>query len=66
MRVEVRTDRCIGAAVCVGIAPEVFELDREENKARVIDPYAGSRAQLEYAAENCPAQAILIELDEGE
>lgn len=62
MRVHVRREACIGAAVCVGIAPEVFELDREEGKARVKDPYAAKDEVLRYAASECPAQAIVVEL----
>ena len=64
MRVSVRREACIGAAICVGLAPEVFELDLEEGKARVKDPYAAKRELLEYAAEQCPSQAILIEMDD--
>ncbi len=64
MRVEVRKDKCIGAAVCVGLAPEVFEMDQEENKARVKDPRAGKPEVLKYAAEQCPSGAIIVELDE--
>jgi ferredoxin len=30
MRVEVDRDRCEGNAVCVGIAPDLFDLDDEE------------------------------------
>ena len=30
MRVEVDRDRCEGNAVCVGIAPDLFDLDDED------------------------------------
>ncbi|MBU3751438.1 MAG: ferredoxin, partial [Mycobacterium sp.] len=30
MRVVVDRDRCEGNAICVGIAPELFELDEDE------------------------------------
>ena len=61
MRVYVRREACIGAATCVGIAPEVFELDDEEGKARVKDPHAGKPELLEYAAEQCPSGAIVAQ-----
>ena len=38
MRVEVDRDRCEGNAVCVGIAPELFELDDEDYAIVTADP----------------------------
>ncbi len=66
MRVEIRSDRCIGAAICVGLAPEVFELNQEESKARVKNPYAGKPELLQYAAEQCPSGAIIVSFDTPE
>ena len=38
MRVEVDRDRCEGNAVCVGIAPDLFELDDEDYVIVTKDP----------------------------
>ena len=64
MRVHVRREACTGSAVCVGLAPRVFEIDPEDGKARVKDPHAAKPDLLRYAAERCPSGAIVLELDE--
>ncbi|MCH9722458.1 MAG: ferredoxin, partial [Actinomycetia bacterium] len=38
MRVVVDPDRCEGNAICVGIAPEMFELDDQEYAVVTADP----------------------------
>ena len=38
MRVEVDHDRCEGNAVCVGIAPDLFDLDDQEYAVVKADP----------------------------
>ena len=38
MRVEVDRDRCEGNAVCVGIAPDLFELDDDDYVVVTADP----------------------------
>jgi len=64
--VKIITDRetCIGAASCVGIAPDVFQLD-DEFKVRVVDPEGADEDTLIQAAEACPVQAIRLEDDDG-
>ncbi|MBI2059778.1 MAG: ferredoxin [Nitrospirae bacterium] len=63
---KVRVDRalCIGAANCVGIAPAVFKMDKE-NKAIVLDPKGADDDTVLNAAEACPTQAIVLEDDTG-
>ncbi len=77
MRVKVDRDLCIGAASCIALLPEVFELD-EAGKA-VIKKALGEptsdwadykdlpvEAQMILAAaKSCPTNAIIIEDDEG-
>lgn len=58
-RVIVDLQKCIGAATCVEIAPEVFELG-EDAKARVKDPEGADEDTLFEAAEECPTKAILL------
>ncbi|MFB0556251.1 MAG: ferredoxin [Dehalococcoidia bacterium] len=64
MKVKVDRDLCIGVSNCVAIAPTVFKLD-DKNKAIVLDPSSVGDDTLLEAAESCPANAIIIEDDEG-
>ncbi len=64
MKVKVERDLCIGVGNCVAFAPTVFKLD-EETKAVILDPSSVDDDTLLEAAESCPAQAIIIEDDEG-
>lgn len=61
MRVVVDFDRCRSNAVCMGIAPEVFEV-RDDGYLYVLDETPGEerRAQLEEAVASCPTQAISL------
>ncbi|MBI4079308.1 MAG: ferredoxin [Candidatus Levybacteria bacterium] len=79
MALKVKVDRnlCIGAASCVAVAPNTFELD-SEGKA-VIKKKDGTttsdfvnyseindnETNIEHAAKSCPVNAIIIvEVDE--
>jgi len=64
MRAEVDRDLCIGSAMCVATAPDVFELD-DEGLSQVVDQEAGDEESLRQAAEGCPVQAVLLFDDEG-
>lgn len=58
-KVEVDRALCIGAASCVAVAPDVFELD-SENKAVVKDPKGADDDTVILAAQSCPVHAIKI------
>lgn len=62
MKVRVDRDLCIGAGVCVVIAPAYFELD-EQGLARTIkDEVEPQDEELARQAEaGCPVEAVLIE-----
>lgn len=62
MRVVVDYDLCESNAVCMAIAPEVFEV-REDDLLYVLqdEPDESLRAKVEEAAARCPKQAITIE-----
>ena len=79
IRVKVDEDLCIGAASCVTIAPETFQLN-EENKAFVYDhgqEPGGSTYErwlelsddelenIVLAAQSCPTLAIFIFDEDG-
>lgn len=55
---------CIGAASCIAVASEVFELDKE-NKAVVHNPKGADDETIFLAAQSCPTQAIIIFDEEG-
>lgn len=62
MKVVVDFDRCESNAVCMGIAPEVFEV-REDNFLYILqeNPPDELRPQLEEAVMMCPKAAISLE-----
>jgi ferredoxin len=62
MRVVVDWDLCESNALCMGAAPEVFEV-RDDDLLYVLDetPDEALRAKVVQAARLCPKQAISIE-----
>lgn len=54
----VRAD-CIGAASCVAVSPDTFELDGE-NKAKVIEESKDVLDNILTAAQSCPTKAIIV------
>lgn len=76
MRIRVDRELCIGAASCVALLPEVFELD-EDGKALIISKDGKTSEWTDYekipmdanlileAARSCPTNAIIIEDDDG-
>ncbi len=63
--VKVDLDLCQGHAVCMGEAPEVFDIERvnDEDKVALIEeePSPELRAKVERAVKYCPTQALRIE-----
>ena len=61
MRVVVDFDRCESNAICMGIAPEVFEV-RDDDFLYILqeEPAEELRPKLEEAVRLCPKQAISI------
>jgi ferredoxin len=64
MKVVVDFDLCESNAVCMGIAPEVFEV-RDADFLYVLDehPDESMRPKIEEAVQRCPKQAISIAED---
>ena len=48
---------CVGAAACVAIAPDVFELN-DEGIAEVVDPEGADEETIQQAIDGCPEDAI--------
>jgi ferredoxin len=63
MKVVVDLLRCDAHGVCVDACPEVFALDDDDDKVRVLveEPDESLREQLQRAVVVCPKAAITIE-----
>ena len=61
-KVVVDFDVCESNAICMGIAPEVFEV-RDDDFMYVLheNPPENLRSKVEEAVQRCPKQAIKIE-----
>jgi ferredoxin len=61
-KVVVDFDLCESNAVCMGVAPEVFEV-RDDDFLYVLQERPGEelRGKVEEAVQRCPKQAIAIE-----
>ena len=61
MKVVVDFDLCESNALCMGVAPEVFEV-RDDDFLYVLDehPPEALRAKVEEAVRVCPKQAISL------
>ena len=65
MRISVDIDLCQGHSVCLGEAPDVFdvlEVDDGYPKVKVLqgNPPEALRAQVERAAKYCPNRVITV------
>ena len=62
MRVVVDFDLCESNAICMQIAPDIFEV-RDDDFLYVFDetPSEDRRSNLEESVQRCPKQAISIE-----
>jgi ferredoxin len=62
MKIVVDYDLCESNAVCMNIAPEVFEV-RDDDFLYVLNetPPDDTRPKMEEAVQRCPKQAISIE-----
>lgn len=57
-KVVLDQDCCIGCGSCAEICPEVFEMDENGDKARVILPEGGNEECIEEAIATCPGECI--------
>ncbi|MDP6493197.1 MAG: ferredoxin [Acidimicrobiales bacterium] len=62
MRIVVDYDLCESNAICMAIAPDVFEV-RDDDLLHVLNEAPGEdrREKMEEAVQRCPKQAIAIE-----
>ncbi|MDT7639596.1 MAG: ferredoxin [Pseudonocardiales bacterium] len=64
MKIVVDFDRCESNAVCMGIAPDIFEV-RDDNFLYILDenPPEALRGDIQEAVDMCPKAAISISDD---
>ncbi|MFC4124449.1 ferredoxin [Nocardia rhizosphaerae] len=61
MKIIVDFDRCEANGVCVGIAPDLFELDDDDNLHVLDGDVADDRvADVEEAVAQCPKAALRL------
>lgn len=62
MKVVVDKDACISCFLCVRVCPDLFTMDDDDNKAKVIiDEVPPKLEEYAKAAElECPADAITV------
>ena len=62
MKVEVDYGRCEGHAICVGLAPNVFEIGDDDEQVRIISdtPDDSDKSNVILAAKRCPIMAIKV------
>ena len=62
MRIAVDYDLCESNAICMAIAPDVFEV-RDDDFLYILEENPGEdrRAVVEQAVQRCPKQAISLE-----
>lgn len=58
-KVQVKRELCIGAASCIAVSPNVFELDGEK-KAVIKEGGSDTPENILLAAQACPTKAIFI------
>lgn len=62
LKVAVERDRCIGAGMCVMLAPAVFDQDEDDAVVVLLDesPPETQRPAVEQAVGRCPAAVIRL------
>jgi ferredoxin len=58
-KVQVIRSLCIGAASCVAVSPDTFEMDAE-NKAIIKEHSMDTADNILIAAQSCPTKAIIV------
>ena len=62
-KLTIDTETCIGCGACSAVAPELLEMDYDENKAKVLKAELNEEnlQQAKDAVETCPVQCLKIE-----
>jgi ferredoxin len=60
LHIRVDHNKCVGNAMCVTFATQVFALN-DNRQSEVVNPAGDTEEKVLEAAENCPVEAITIE-----
>jgi ferredoxin len=63
-KIVIDRDLCIGAASCIAVSGQTYQLDGE-NKAVVTNADLASDEEISQSAQSCPTKAILLFDKEG-
>lgn len=63
-KIVIKRDLCIGAASCLAVAPNTYDLD-DENIAVVVNPKGNTDEEILLSARACPTLAIFLYDEEG-
>ena len=61
MRVTVDEETCIGCGLCAETCPEVFEMNDDKVRVKVVEVPEDVAETCKEAVEDCPVEAIQIE-----
>jgi ferredoxin len=61
MKILVDYDACEANGVCESVAPEVFQLDDEDNLRVIDDAAPGAIEKVRQAVASCPRNALTLE-----
>ena len=61
MRIVVDFDLCEANGMCEAVAPDVFEIDDDDNLNIIADPTPELRDSIEQAVHSCPKAALSLE-----
>ena len=61
MKVSIDADLCTGCGACTDDVPDVFEMGDEIAQVKTAEVPANLEYAVKQAAEDCPAEAIIVE-----
>ncbi|RRO17523.1 ferredoxin [Saccharopolyspora rhizosphaerae] len=61
MRIVVDFDLCEANGMCEAVAPDVFEIDEDDNLHIIAEPTPELRDSIEQAVQSCPKAALSLE-----
>jgi ferredoxin len=61
MKVRIDADLCTGCALCTDSYPDIFTMGDETAEVITPDVSADQQNSVREAADDCPAEAIIIE-----
>ncbi|MBR8655662.1 ferredoxin [Achromobacter sp. Marseille-Q0513] len=68
LTVQILNGMCCGFGNCAALCPQVFALDYDSNRTRIVPgaPLADYAAEIAQAASECPTQAIHVVVSEDQ